>query len=256
MIEKHVLDNGVRVIVEKIPTVRSVSLGIWVGTGSKYETLHNNGISHLVEHMLFKGTANRSAKEIAEAFDEIGGNVNAFTSKEYTCYYARVLDEHAPLALDILADMFFHSTFEQEELEKEKNVVIEEIRMYEDMPDELVHELIAEATYANHPLGFRILGSEDTLKSFSSEDLFSYVQQTYVPEQTVIAVAGNVDDAFLSHVNELFSSFDRKKKAADVAAPEFNAQELIQEKDTEQAHFCLALPVTRSDTMICFRSSC
>lgn len=210
MIEKHVLDNGVRVIIEKIPTVRSVALGIWIGTGSKYETPENNGISHFIEHMFFKGTTKRTAKEIAEAFDQIGGHVNAFTSKEYTCYYARVLDEHAPLALDILADMYFNSLFDVAELNKEKKVVIEEIKMYNDTPDDLVHDLVAQASFQNHSLGYSILGMEEVLYNLTRSDILQYVEDRYTPENTVITIAGNIDDRILSHIAMLFSSFSRK----------------------------------------------
>jgi len=129
LINKYTCKNGVRIVLEQIPTVRSVAIGVWIGTGSRNETEQNNGISHFLEHMFFKGTATRTARDIAEAFDSIGGQVNAFTSKEYTCYYAKVLDEHAPLALEMLADMFFHSTFIEDELQKERNVVLEEIKM-------------------------------------------------------------------------------------------------------------------------------
>lgn len=146
--DKILLSNGLRVVTEKIPTGRSVSFGIWVKTGSRNENPLNNGISHFIEHMLFKGTDRYSAKEIAEQFDAIGGNVNAFTSKEYTCYYAKVLDEHLPIAVDVLADMFFRSRMDAEELAKEKNVILEEISMCEDTPDDLVHELMCAAAYA------------------------------------------------------------------------------------------------------------
>ena len=138
---KTQLKNGLRVVMEKIPTFRSVSFGIWVKTGSRNESPDLGGISHFIEHMLFKGTERYDAKEIAEQFDAIGGNVNAFTSKEYTCYYAKVLDEHLPIAVDVLSDMFFRSLFDEEELRKEKNVILEEIAMYEDTPDDMVHDL-------------------------------------------------------------------------------------------------------------------
>lgn len=144
-VHKTQLKNGLRVVMEKIPTFRSVSFGIWVKTGSRNESPDSGGISHFIEHMLFKGTKRYDAKEIAEQFDAIGGNVNAFTSKEYTCYYAKVLDEHLPIAVDVLSDMFFRSLFDKEELRKEKNVILEEIAMYEDTPDDMVHDLISEA---------------------------------------------------------------------------------------------------------------
>jgi predicted Zn-dependent peptidase len=242
VIERYTCENGLRIVTERIPSVRSVALGIWVGTGSKYESDDNNGISHFLEHMFFKGTAIRSAKEIAETFDEIGGNVNAFTSKEYTCYYARVLDQHAPIALDVLADMFFHSVFDEEELEKEKNVVIEEISMYEDTPDDLVHDLIARACYADHPLGYSILGTEDVLRRLKREDLLTYINRRYLPANTVITVAGNFDDGLIDEIKRRFSSFRRQAEPLEVAAPAFVGNTIVQHKATEQAHLCISLP--------------
>lgn len=242
MIQRYTCENGVRIVTEKISSVRSVALGIWVGTGSKFEYEANNGISHFLEHMYFKGTKTRTAKQIAEAFDEIGGNVNAFTSKEYTCYYARILDTHAPIALDILSDMYFNSVFDAEELEKEKNVVIEEISMYEDTPDDLVHDLIARACYGDHPLGYSILGTEEVLRSLRRDDLLEYVEKHYIPEQTVITVAGNFDDRLIEEIKQKFSTFTRRGSVHEVSVPQFLGKTIAQHKATEQAHFCLSLP--------------
>ncbi|HJV46691.1 MAG TPA: pitrilysin family protein [Bacillota bacterium] len=243
MIEKYTLDNGVRVIIEKIPTVRSVALGIWVGTGSRYEEPTNNGISHFIEHMLFKGTKVRSAKEIAEAFDQIGGHVNAFTSKEYTCFYARILDEHAPIALDILADMFFNSVFDEEELKKERKVVIEEIKMYDDTPDDLVHDLISRASFQNHPLGYSILGTEEVLNQLNRDHILHYMEERYQPQNVVLTVAGNVTDGILDSIKQYFSTFTRRGKTkSELKPPVFCAGELLRKKETEQAHLCLAFP--------------
>src|SRR5690625_1019159 len=163
MIERHTCKNGLRIVLEQVPSVRSVTMGIWVLAGSKYETVQNNGIAHFIEHMFFKGTKTRTAQDIAEAFYSIGGQVNAFTSKEYTCYYARVLDNHKEYALEILSDMFFHSIFDQKEVSLEKKVVLEEIKMYEDTPDDFVHDLLAKASFGDHSLGFPILGTEKQL---------------------------------------------------------------------------------------------
>ncbi|NGQ94061.1 insulinase family protein [Brevibacillus sp. SYP-B805] len=242
MIQRYICENGLRIVTEKIPSVRSVALGIWVGTGSKYENDTINGISHFLEHMFFKGTTSRTAKEIAETFDEIGGNVNAFTSKEYTCYYARVLDQHAPMALNVLADMFFESVFDSDEIEKEKNVVIEEISMYEDTPDDLVHDLIARASFSAHPLGYSILGTEDVLRRLTRDDLLHYIEKRYLPENTVITVAGNFDDALLDAIKARFSAFARPGQAVDLQPPGFAAGTIVQQKATEQAHLCIALP--------------
>ncbi|WP_139488934.1 M16 family metallopeptidase [Brevibacillus dissolubilis] len=242
MIQRYTCPNGLRIVTEKIPTVRSVALGVWVGTGSKFENDRINGISHFLEHMFFKGTTSRSAKEIAESFDEIGGNVNAFTSKEYTCYYARVLDQHADLALDILSDMYFNSTFDSDELEKEKNVVIEEISMYQDTPDDLVHDLIAEASYGNHPLGYTILGTEEVLRSLTRQDLLTYIDQRYLPSNTVITVAGNFDEALIEAIKQKFSTYTRAGQPVEVGKPEFAGKTILHHKATEQAHLCMAFP--------------
>lgn len=246
MIIKHTCTNGVRVIIEPITTVRSVAIGVWVGTGSRYEELQNNGISHFLEHMFFKGTQKRSAKEIAESFDSVGGQVNAFTSKEYTCYYAKVLDTHKNMALDVLADMFFESTFIEEELEKEKNVVLEEIKMYEDTPDDIVHDCISQASFGNHPLGYPILGTKETVKSFTREDLFAYKEQMYSPDAVVISVAGNVDESFIREIESYFGHFTSSNHEKASEKPIFLFDTKAKKKTTEQAHLCIGfegLPV-------------
>lgn len=239
MIKKYTCQNGVRIVLENIPTVRSVAIGVWIGTGSRDETPENNGISHFLEHMFFKGTKTRTAREIAESFDSIGGQVNAFTSKEYTCYYAKVLDTHANFALDILADMFFNSTFVEEELKKEKNVVYEEIKMYEDTPDDIVHDLLSKAIYGNHPLGYPILGTEDTLATFTGETLKEYMHHTYTPENVVISIAGNITEAFISEVEKYFGSYEGGSKERIEEKPLFHTNNVARKKETEQAHLCI-----------------
>ncbi|WP_185184340.1 M16 family metallopeptidase [Bacillus subtilis] len=239
MIKRYTCQNGVRIVLENNPTVRSVAIGVWIGTGSRHETPEINGISHFLEHMFFKGTSTKSAREIAESFDRIGGQVNAFTSKEYTCYYAKVLDEHANYALDVLADMFFHSTFDENELKKEKNVVYEEIKMYEDAPDDIVHDLLSKATYGNHSLGYPILGTEETLASFNGDSLRQYMHDYYTPDRVVISVAGNISDSFIKDVEKWFGSYEAKGKATGLEKPEFHKEKLTRKKETEQAHLCL-----------------
>lgn len=240
--ERIQLKNGLRVVIEKIPTVRSVSFGIWVKTGSRNETPDNSGISHFIEHMLFKGTERFNAKEIAEQFDAIGGNVNAFTSKEYTCYYAKVLDEHLPIAVDVLSDMFFNSKLDQEELAKEKNVILEEISMYEDTPDDMVHDLVSRAAYGQHPLAYPILGTEDHLLNMDSSHLSHYMKEHYTIDNTVISVAGNVDDRLIELLEQHFGHFDNHGTASPLTVPAFNGELLYHEKATEQNHICLSLP--------------
>jgi predicted Zn-dependent peptidase len=239
LIKKYTCQNGVRVVLENIPTVRSVAIGVWIGTGSRNETPENNGISHFLEHMFFKGTKTKSAREIAESFDSIGGQVNAFTSKEYTCYYAKVLDNHAQFALEVLADMFFNSTFVEEELKKEKNVVYEEIKMYEDTPDDIVHDLLSKAIYENHSLGYPILGTEETLSTFTSNTLKEYMHNMYTPEHVVVSVAGNISDAFIKEVEKLFGSYEGGKREIVESKPQFHMNQITRKKETEQAHLCI-----------------
>lgn len=240
--ERIQLKNGLRVVIEKIPTVRSVSFGIWVKTGSRNETPNNSGISHFIEHMLFKGTERFSAKEIAEQFDAIGGNVNAFTSKEYTCYYAKVLDEHLPIAVDVLSDMFFHSKLERDELAREKNVILEEISMYEDTPDDMVHDLVSQAAYGEHPLAYPILGTEGHLLAMDSSHLSQYMKEHYTIDNTVISVAGNVDERLIELLERHFGHFDNHGTDSLLTVPAFNGELLYYEKATEQNHICLSLP--------------
>jgi predicted Zn-dependent peptidase len=239
---KHQLSNGLRVLVEKMPTLRSVSFGIWVKIGSRNESTVQNGISHFIEHMLFKGTDKYTAKDIAEVFDGIGGNVNAFTTKEYTCYYAKVLDEHLPIAIDVLADMFFHSQFDVQELDKERNVILEEISMYDDTPDDLVHDLLAKASYGEHSLGYTILGTEDNLNALASEDLRQYMKEHYNIQNTVISVAGNVDDRILELIEQHFGQFANNGVSSEYTEPPFSGEAVYQTKQTEQNHICLSLP--------------
>lgn len=239
VIKKYTCQNGVRIVLENIPTVRSVAIGVWIGTGSRNETPENNGISHFLEHMFFKGTKTRTAREIAESFDSIGGQVNAFTSKEYTCYYAKVLDTHADFALDVLADMFFNSTFVEEELAKEKKVVCEEIKMYEDTPDDIVHDLLSKAIYENHALGYPILGTEETLDTFNGAKLKEYMYNTYTPENVVVSIAGNISDAFIAEVEKYFGNYEGGKQEQVDAKPTFHTNRLARKKETEQAHLCI-----------------
>jgi predicted Zn-dependent peptidase len=252
LIYREVLQNGIRVVVEEIPSVRSVSLGIWVGAGSRDENPENNGVTHFIEHMMFKGTEKLNARQIAELFEGIGGQVNAFTSKEYTCYYAKVLDEHFGLALETLADMVLNSKFAEEELIKERRVVVEEIKMYEDAPDDLVHDMIAEVVFQKHPLGFNILGTEANLNSFQPKDLFAYMEQNYTTDNIVIAIAGNVKrEVAVQLASQLFGHLKPTyiKRQDDKAV--FHAGKAIRNKKTEQAHIVLCAPgVAYDDPMI------
>ncbi|MDF2724359.1 MAG: specific processing protease-like protein [Paenibacillus sp.] len=239
---KKTLSNGLRIVAEQIPTYRSVSLGIWIKNGSRNESLANNGISHFIEHMLFKGTDRYSAKQIAEIFDGIGGNVNAFTAKEYTCYYAKVLDTHLPIAVDVLSDMFFNSKFDQEEMDKERNVILEEISMYDDTPDDLVHDLMAKAAYSDHALAFSILGTEPNLQAIQPDTLRDYMKDHYTIANTVIALAGNIDDSVFELLERSFGAFRNTGTDIGVTAPVYSGNMLFHSKKTEQNHICLSLP--------------
>jgi predicted Zn-dependent peptidase len=241
-VNKYQLRNGLRVMIEQIPTCRSVSFGIWVKTGSRNETPEDNGISHFVEHMLFKGTDRHSAKEIADRFDGIGGNVNAFTSKEYTCYYAKVLDQHLPIAVDVLADMFFESQMADTELAKEKNVILEEIAMYDDTPDDTVHDLASRAAYGDHPLAYSILGTAERLAAMGPQDLRRYMGDRYRIENTVVSIAGNVGEEVLELIEKHFGGFDVRGSDPALDRPTFRADSLFHRKKTEQNHLCLTFP--------------
>lgn len=216
-VRKTVLDNGLKVVTENIESVRSISVGIWVKTGSRNEDDSLAGITHFLEHMLFKGTEKRSAYEIVQSMESVGGYLNAFTSTEYTCYYARCLDTKLETAMDILSDMVRNSQFPEEELEKEKKVVIEEMKMYRDSPEDVVFEEFSGEVFRNHPIGRPILGYEETVSAFNRQNLFDYVQERYQPDNLLIAVAGNVDHEevvklAMNHLNQTKSNSTENKE--------------------------------------------
>lgn len=247
MIKVTHLPNGVRVVTEAIPFVRSVSFGVWVKNGSRNETPENNGISHFIEHMFFKGTDKRSAPEIADTMDAVGGQLNAFTSKEYTCYFTRTLDTHFDVALDVLSDMFFNSKFNAADIEKERGVILEEISMYEDTPEDLAVDLLQFQTFPQNPLGMSILGTPETLATFNEDNLKKFTAARYSPENVVIAVAGNIDEKeVLEKITVAFGGYDgtpdifQEKEAA--YTPGFS----FREKDIEQLHLCMGFPGIKS----------
>lgn len=244
MYNKFNLSNGIRVVSENIPYVESVSIGLWIESGSRYEGINNNGISHFIEHMLFKGTEKRSARDIADEIDSIGGQINAFTSKECTCFYIKILDNHIDLGIDLLQDMLFNSQFDEVEIEKEKNVIIEEINMYEDSPEELVHDLLAKNLFNSHPLSYPILGSKKSVRSLTRESILDYFYTHYNPENIVISVVGNIDERELT--KSLERNFGKLKKSKnkilkDISMPFIKDNFVSQSKNTEQLHLCLGL---------------
>lgn len=244
MANVYTCQNGVRIVYEPIQHVRSVSVGIWVGAGSRFELPEENGITHFIEHMLFKGTTHRTARQIAEEFDRIGGEVNAFTSKENTCYYAKVLDHHGELAISILADMFFNSMFSNEELEKERQVVLEEILMSEDAPDDDIHEQLWRVMYPHDALGLPILGTSRTLSTFTSKTIQTYMEKFYYPENIVVSVAGNVTKDLLLHIEKLFSHYEHSEKATEtkLTFPTFHSGRYVKKRDVEQSHIAMSYP--------------
>jgi predicted Zn-dependent peptidase len=240
MYQRATLPNGLKIICESIPHVHSVSIGVWVGTGSRYETPDNNGISHFIEHMLFKGTSRRTTKQIAEEIDAVGGQLNAFTTKEYTCYYVKVLGERFHLGIDLLADMFTNSLFAPDEIEKEKQVVLEEIKCYEDSPDELVHDLFAGAVMKGHPLGWPILGTPESIARINRQVIMDYLLQHYTSDNIVFAVAGNVQiDQIITAVEKSFLKLNGKFTTKLPQLPAFRPDTVLKSKDTEQVNLCV-----------------
>lgn len=243
MYQKTVLDNGVRILSEEIPHVRSISTGIWVNVGSRDEQDSDSGISHFMEHMMFKGTEKRTPKEIAEELDAVGGHLNAFTTKEYTCYHTRVLDDHFKLAVDLLSDMIFNSKFDQQDIEREKNVILEEIKMYEDAPDELVHDIFSNTIWKGHPLGRSIIGTEETVKSIGRADLIKYYQQHYIPANIVIAVAGNIKhQQVVDTLAPIFGSLKPAEQGRKTTPPQGVSSLACNNKGTEQVHMIIGAP--------------
>jgi len=239
-IVRDVLDNGLRILTERMTQVRSISIGVWLTRGSRHETAEQSGIAHFVEHMLFKGTASRSAEDIAQAIDSIGGQLDAFTAKEYASYYIKVLDEHLPLALDILSDIVLNPALTADDIEREKKVVVEEIKMVEDTPDDLVHELFTQGFWENHPLGRPILGTRETVESFTAERLRKYFVNAYTPRNLVVSAVGNLEHARVRDlVAEKFGSLTMVGEPFTEQAPTVVPKILIRNKELEQSHVCL-----------------
>ncbi|MGH2748290.1 MAG: M16 family metallopeptidase [Actinomycetota bacterium] len=237
------LDSGVTVVTEKMTSVRSVTVGFWFDVGARDEPDTIAGTSHFLEHLLFKGTAGRSAKDIADAFDAVGGDINAFTSKEYTCYYSRVLDSDLPMALDVLADMLTSSTLASDEFESERRVILEEIAMHEDAPDELVHDIFYRTMWDGHALGRPVLGYNETIASVSRGQVVEYWRERYLPPNMVVAAAGNVDhEDLVARVGALFPSAGGRRTLRSGPPPVPAAGAHVVKRPTEQAHIVLGMP--------------
>jgi predicted Zn-dependent peptidase len=243
IVSRSCLDNGVRVISEAMSGVPSVTVGIWVENGSRYEQRHQAGISHYLEHLFFKGTERRTAAQIAEEFDAVGGVLNAFTGKEYTCYYAKTLAEHLPIAEDILADIFLHSRFDPQEVERERTVVLQEIMQVEDTPDDYVHDLFNLKFWPEHPLSFPVCGRAETVRSFAQRDFLDFISVRYRPDRLIIAAAGNLEhDRIVDWAAREFGALHGRADTIDGQPPVANRSVFVYEKALEQVHLCLGTP--------------
>jgi predicted Zn-dependent peptidase len=237
---KDTLSNGIRVVSETIPKSRSVSIGVWVKVGSRHESPELGGVSHFIEHMFFKGTKRRTAKDIAIAMDSLGGEMNAFTSQEMTTFYAKVVDEHLPVAIDILADILLGAKFDPLEMEKERKVILEEIKGAEDTPDDYIHELYTSSVWPDNPLGRPILGTRETIRSLKHTDILSYIDAYYSPREIVISVAGNFEHGkLIDLLNEHFGGLARRTVAKTETLPVFTRSVFVKKKQLEQAQLCI-----------------
>lgn len=235
------LSNGITVVLEPMDYLKTTAFGVWVKVGSCNETKENNGIAHVIEHMLFKGTKKRSSRQIADDMAKIGGNVNAYTTKECTSYYTTTLAEHLPEAIEIISDMINHSTFEEEALEKEKGVIIEEIDMYDDSPEDLVHEMLQQAIWEDHPLGFIISGSKENVRAMTREQIKEFMAEHYVAENMLISIAGKFDmDEVMQLLEEAFACVPHQTKKEEMVVPSFHHCIYTKEKDVEQVHLNIA----------------
>jgi predicted Zn-dependent peptidase len=237
------LPSGLRLVTESMPHVRSVTVGVWLTRGSRHEPDAESGVAHFVEHMLFKGTTRRSAQVIAQTIDSIGGQLDAFTAKEYASYYIKVLDDHLPLAIDLLSDLVMRPAFAPSDVDREQSVILEEIKMVEDAPDDLVHEVFAQQFWSRHPLGRPILGTPDTVGSFDAARLRQYFDRTYLAPHLVIAAAGHLEHASLKAlVERAFADLPAGTTAAGDEPPAVTPGLVVRQKDIEQSHLCLGAP--------------
>ena len=244
MHDEWLLPNGLRVVGERLPYLRSVSIGAWMHVGSMMEKPEESGLSHFLEHMVFKGTTRRTARQIAEEMDAVGGQLNAFTGRDCTCFYAKVIDENLELAVDILADLVINATMDETELEKERGVILEEIAMDEDSPEDLVHDLLQSAQFGEQSPGQPILGPAEQIAAYTREDLLRFRKAHYAPRETVVALAGSYDpDKVLQWVTQYFGGWEND--IPPVETPDWQVLtgvNTLREKDTEQMHICMGFP--------------
>lgn len=235
MYQYKTLSNGIRVVAERITYLKSIAIGVWVGNGSRYENKSENGISHFIEHMLFKGTKTRTAAQIAHEIDSVGGQLDAFTTREYTCFYTKTLDEHIPSALDVLSDMMFNPRLDEEDMALERHVIKEEIRMYEDSPEDLVYDLSSYAVWGDTPMGRTILGTYESLDGITPDIMLAFMNNHYTSANTIISVSGNFDDTFFDLLEKYFGT---RKMQSDLPylpeAPYLSGRNIVRTKDIEQ----------------------
>jgi predicted Zn-dependent peptidase len=243
-VRKEVLPNGLTVLTEEMDHIRSVSIGIWVKNGSRHEDPEVNGVSHFIEHMVFKGTTTRNAEDIAREVDSIGGNMDAFTGKEMVCFNIKILDEHMPVAMDVLTDMVLNPVFDGKEIDREKGVILEEIKMDEDNPDYLVHEIFTQNFYKDHPLGKPILGTKETVRSFDRDILFGNYARKFAPGNLIVSAAGNIrHKAFVDEVRRRFEHLDPVANTFQQDPPKTHSRIIMRNKKSlEQVQICLGVP--------------
>jgi predicted Zn-dependent peptidase len=242
MFRKYVLDNGIPLITERIKDFRSVTLGIWVRVGSRYETFEKNGISHFLEHMFFKSTKRRTARDIAVEIDTLGGDLNAFTSRENTVFYVKVLDEQIERGIDLLTDIYIHSTFPEEDIEKEKRIIKEEVKMVEDTPDDYIYDLFYQTVWGKEGIGQPVLGRRETIKSFTREDLTGHIKKYYGTKDTLVACAGNFHvDTLVSRLNHSLGGLRRGSDPKKGKDPEFRPGRVVTTRDLSEVHICIGV---------------
>lgn len=243
MFVKEYLENGIPVVMESFKNVRSVAVGVWVKVGSRYETPAMNGISHFLEHMFFKGTKKRSPKDIAVEIDSMGGDLNAFTSRENTAFYIKVLDEYLERGVDLLSDIFVHSTFPEDELEKEKKIIKEEVKMVEDTPDDYIHDLFNQTIWGDEGLGQSILGRRETIASFTRDDIIRHISKYYGTKDIIISCAGKFQPSkLMGMLRERFGGLRRGSEPRKGPPPEFRSDVKVYTKDISEAHICIGVP--------------
>ena len=243
-IRKQILPNGVTILSEEMHGIRSVAIGVWLKTGSRHEQAETNGISHFIEHMVFKGTKNRSALDIARQMDSIGGNMDAFTGKETICFNAKVLDEHLPIAVDVISDLVLNPIFDPKDIDREKGVILEEIKMDEDNPDYLVHEIFTQNFWKDHPLGKPILGTRETVKAFNQTSILDNFQSRFSPGSIVVSAAGSLNhDEFVRLISDRFSGLKPVPNGHRESAPKISAKIITRNKKAlEQVQLCMGVP--------------